>query len=106
MTGEKRNGLASVLSSSCNKCSHKISFTTSNKIKGPSGINRWESNLAAVWGQMVTGGGHSSLKNTMSVLGLPVMAKGSFTPTESDIGEWWRQKLNKSMIKPENKEKN
>ena len=50
-------------------------------------------NLAAVWGQMVTGGGHSSLKNMMSVLGIPVMAKGSFTPTEPDIGEWRRQKL-------------
>ena len=70
-------------------CSQNI-FATSNKVKGPRAINRWESNLAA---QMVTGGGHSPLKNTMSVLGIPVMAKGSFTPTESDIGEWRHHKL-------------
>ena len=54
------------------------------------GVKRWESNLAAVWGQMTTGGGHTSLSNTMSVLGVPVMAMGSFTPTQNAIGEWWR----------------
>ena len=69
LTGEKRHGLASILS---NKCSHKISFSTS---KGPRGMNQWESNLAAVWSQMVTGGGHTSLTNTMGVIGVLVMAK-------------------------------
>ena len=98
LTGEKRDGLASILSSSCSKCGHKISFATSKKVKGPRYISRWESNLAAVWGQMVTGGGYASLSNTMSVLGVPVMSKGSFTPTQSDIGEWWHQKLNDAMI--------
>ena len=68
-------------------------------------MKRWESNLAAVWGQMTTGGGHTSLSNTMSVLGIPVMAKGSFTPTQNDIGEWWRKKLHESMIEAGKEEK-
>ena len=105
LTGEKRDGLASILSSSCSKCGHNISFATSKKVKGPRCISRWESNLAAVWGQMVTGGGYASLSNTMSVLGVPVMSKGSFTPTQSDIGEWWHQKLNDAMIEAGKQEK-
>lgn len=95
LTGEKRNGLASIFST---KCGYQISFASSKKVKGPRGMKRWECNLAAVWGQMTTGGGHTPLSNTMSVLGVPVMSKGSYTPTQTDIGEWWRKKLNESMI--------
>lgn len=98
LIGEKRQGLASIIGSKCNQCDHTISFDTSKKVKGPRGINRWECNLAAVWGQMGTGGGHTSITNTMSVLGIPVMAKKSFTQTQSDIGEWWHARLNASMI--------
>lgn len=49
-------------------------------------MDRWECNLAAVWGQMSTGGGHSQLQETMSVLGVPVMSKASFISIEKDIG--------------------
>ena len=81
LVGEKRDGLASILNTKCSKCDHCIPFATSSKVKGPKGIKHWESNLAAVWGQMITGGGHASLSSTMSVLGIPIMAKGSSTPT-------------------------
>ena len=47
-----------------------------------------ECNIAAVWGQMATGGGHSQLKETMSVLGVPVMTKSAFVHSERSIGEW------------------
>ena len=40
-------------------------------------------------GQMVMGGGHSHLEETMSDLGVPVLAKKTFVQTECDIGEWW-----------------
>ena len=40
----------------------------------PKGKMRWEVNLAAVWDQMSTGGGFSRLSETMSTLGVPVMA--------------------------------
>ena len=105
LTGEKRDGLASILSSSCSKCGHNISFATSKKVKGTRCISPWESNLAAVWWQMVKVGGYASLSNTMSVLGVPVMSKGSFTPTQSDTGKWWHQKLDNAMIDAGKQEK-
>ena len=66
---------------------------------------RWESNLAAVWAQMVTGGGHATLQETMSVLGVPTMTKKTFMATERDIGEWWRSMLEEEMIKAGKEEK-
>ena len=61
LSGETRDGLASVLSSHCSTCGHRITLQTSEKVKDPHGYRRWECNLAAVWGKMVTGGGHSQL---------------------------------------------
>lgn len=78
LDGETRHGLASILTGKCSKCSHCITLETSSKVKGPSNYARWECNLAAVWGQMATGGGHSHLEETMGVLGVPVMTKSSF----------------------------
>ncbi len=75
-------------------------IATSEKVKGLKGIKHCESNLAAVWALMVTSGGHTSLSNTMSVLGVPVIAKGSFTPTQRDIDE-----LQESMIEAGKEEK-
>ena len=93
LTGEQRNGLASVLSSSCSQCGDCIHFETSRKVKGPSGYKLWESNLAAVWGQMTTGSDHNHLQGTMSVLGVPVMSKWSFIQTEREIGELWENEM-------------
>ena len=86
--GEVRDGLASILSSCCSTCGHRITLETSEKVKGPHRYRRWECNLAAVWGQMTNGGGHTQLQETMSVIGVPVMSKASFIHTEQDIGEW------------------
>ena len=105
LAGETREGLASILAGRCSVCNHTISLETSPKVKGPKQYRRWECNLAAVWGQMVTGGGHSHLEETMSVLGVPVMSKKSFINTERDIGGWWKQMLEKSMIEAGEEEK-
>ena len=105
MSGEKRNGLAVIISTCCSKCSHTIPLETSHKVKGPRGYRRWECNLAAVWGQMSTGGGHSKLSETMSVLGVPVMSARHFINTERDIGEWWRNELQELMVKAGKEEK-
>lgn len=48
-------------------------------------MHKWEVNLAAVWGQMSTGGGHSSLQQSIAFLGVPVMAKKSYTATEEQL---------------------
>ena len=58
-----------------------------------------------MWGQMATGGGHSRLEETMSVLGVPVMTKNSFIDTERAIGELWTQELKDSMMKAGQEEK-
>lgn len=78
LKGEVRDGLASILSTCCSTCGYVIQLETSDKVRGPRGYRRWECNLAAVWGQMSTGGGHAQLQETMSVFGVPVMTKKSF----------------------------
>ena len=62
-------------------------------------------NLAAVWGQMSTGGGHSKLEEILSVIGVPVMTKKSFIGTQRDIGETWRCALKQSMMKTGQRER-
>lgn len=105
LIGEKRYGLASVLCSKCSGCGYELVLESSNKVKGPSNYQRWECNLAAVWGQMATGGGHTPLKETMSVLGVPVMNKSCFQQTERDIGEWWTRRLEQEMLEAGKEEK-
>ena len=62
-------------------------------------------NLAAVWGQMSTGGGYAPLQEQMSVLGVPVMTKRSFMKTEKVLGGWWSECLEKSMHEAAEEEK-
>ena len=104
LAGEKRYGLASILSSRCTY-GFEIILESSNKVKGPLGYTRWECNLGAVWGQITTGGGHSPLQETMSVLGIPVMSKPCFQKTENDIGKWWNMRLQEAMLEASREEK-
>ena len=105
LTGEERDGLASIISTQCSRYHHTITLETAKKVKGPRGYRRWECNLAAVWGQMATGGGHTQLQETMSTLGVPVMTKRNFVQSEHSIGEWWRQELKRSMAAAGEEEK-
>ena len=54
---------------------------------------------------MVTGGGHTQLQETMSIVGIPVMSKTSFTHTERSIGEMWKAQLRESMNEAGKEEK-
>lgn len=105
LIGESRKGLASILEGHCETCGHKIVLETSKKVKGPCGYSRWESNLAAVWGQMSTGQGYSQLEESMSTMGIPVMTKASFIATERNIGERWKVELQESMAEAGREEK-
>ena len=91
------HGLASILFAKCNTCNHDISFTTSQKIGGVGNRMRWEANVAGVWGQMATGGGHARLEEVMAMLGVPVMSKKSFVATESVLDKAWWSSLDESM---------
>ena len=105
LTGETRAGLASIISSRCSNSNDTVLLETSRKVSGPKGYSRWECNLAAVWGQMSTGGGHSRLHETMGVLGVPIMSTKCFINTERDIGEWWRKQLQEVMVEAGKEEK-
>ena len=102
---EKKLGLASIIKGHCTHCQKCIKLETSAKVKGPRGYIQWESNLAAVWGEMVTGGGHSNLEEIMSILGIPVLTKPCFINIERGIGEFWKCCLTDSMIEAGKEEK-
>ena len=94
---QARYGLASIIAYHCLGCGQKISFATSTRVSSLEGSHYWTCNLAAVWGQMATGGGYSDLQESMSSLGVPVMAKKTFIATEKKIGKWWWDLLEESM---------
>ena len=97
ISDEKHHGFASVISSKCGGCGKVIPFSTSTKLTDSGGGQQWTNNFAAVWGQMVVGGGFNHLQESMSVLGIPTMCKNSFMATECAIGKWWWDVLEKSM---------
>ena len=66
---------------------------------------RWESNVAAVWGQMATGGGHARLNEVMSLLGVPVMTKKMFIATERAVSKCWWESHEDSMKQAAKEEK-
>ena len=45
-------------------------------------------NLAAVCGQMATGGSYAPMQEQMSVFGVHIMAKNSFLKTEKVLEGW------------------
>ena len=93
LSGEKHNGLASILSWKCTGCDQEMSFSTSTKVTSTKGNQCWTSNLAAVWGQMVTRGAFNPLKEAISTLVIPVMSKQFFMLTEWQIRDWWWSSL-------------
>ena len=99
MIGEKgQEGLASIVSCKFMGCGHELFFfNTSTKTKGLTGNMFWTNNLAAVWGQMTTGGGFNTLEESLSVLNVPVMTKRSFMHAEQITGKWWWSILEESM---------
>ena len=94
---QNHDGLCSVLTSRCAGCHMEFQFSTSSRVQGMSGGHYWECNLAAVWGQMATGGGHAPLTESMAILGIPSLTKKSFMSIEKRIGQWWWALLEDSM---------
>ena len=54
---------------------------------------------------MVTGRGHCRIKDTLGVMGVPVMTKVSFINIERGIGEQWKCKLQEAMAEAGKEEK-
>ena len=100
-----RSGLTSVLCARCSGCDLEMSFPTPTKITGLSGRQRCMVNLAAVWGEVATGGGYTPLQEQISVLGVFVMIKRCFLNTEKVLVGWWSECLEKSMPEAAEEEK-
>ena len=81
--GESQQGLASIIGVNAMDATHMVlKLETSAKVTCPRGSRRWECNIAAVWGQMATGGGHKKLERNNVLLGMPTMSRTSFIKTE------------------------
>ena len=79
---QARYGLALIVAYQCCGCDQRISFCTSTKVTSPEGNKYWSCNLAAMWGQLATGGGFNKLEESISVLGVPVMSRRVFVNTK------------------------
>jgi len=94
-----KDGLASVIKTKCSACNHTIVLETSEKVKGPRGHKRWECEPCCCMGpRMVTGGGHSNLEETMSVLGVPVLAKNTLSRQSVVLGSGGDENLRESIL--------
>ena len=98
------SGLAAVLKLTCNKCSKDFRLQTSNKVGTMDG-KRWKVNVAAVLGQISTGGGTSALNSMLSVMGVPGMPKAMFISTErlleKNLHESLAQKMSEAGVAEE-----
>ena len=81
------HGLASFIAVMCNGCGKTI---TLDSPKMPGDL-KYEINVRAVWGQMVTGGGGSPLQEQCATMGMPSMTGSAFSSIEEQIGCWWKQ---------------
>ena len=80
-------GLASVIAARCKGCG--MSFELKSPRMGKN--HRFEINVRAVWGQMVTGGGAAKLGEQCATMGMPTLSQTSFSAIEEEIGKWWSE---------------
>lgn len=83
-------GLASVLGIRCTACKHEFKFETSKKLISNDNRAKYDVNVRAVWGSVVTGNGASHLREIMATLDSPSLSQPAFTKIEQDIGNWWQ----------------
>jgi hypothetical protein len=93
-----QSGLASVLSVKCAKCGNKFCIESSKRVKAADGHQQWVVNVAAVLGQMATGGGAISLTCSMAPMNVPGMPKKVYCTTERFLGDCMHELLTHKMI--------
>ena len=52
---------------------------------------------AAVWGQMMSGGGHTTLTKALAFTGVPVMTRLPLITAEKKTAEWWSMLFEATM---------
>ena len=76
-------GLAVVLLAKCSKCQVEFTINSSRRITNSTNCSKkWHINLAAVLGQMSSGGGNARLEHILTTMGIPSMRKELFQRTE------------------------
>ena len=80
------SGLAAVVTIKCTKCAQIFRLQSSKQVSTSEG-KRWLVNIAAVLGQMSTGGGVTALNSFLALMGVPGMPKSMFIATERLIGD-------------------
>ena len=86
-----------VLCATCTKCKMRFPIQSSKRVTTSDGKKRWAVNIAAVLGQVATGGGLSQLNTTLAFLGVPGMQKRTFTTIESIVGDEMKLQLEAVM---------
>lgn len=87
----ERKGLGCVIQFRCDGSNMTLAVETQPKSKGPGGQLRHSINIAAVWGFMAMGGGHSNMKEILWVLNIPSPDKNTFKKIEEQIGSVWKE---------------
>ena len=104
LAGEvQRYGLATILKACCKGCWKTWEVAQSPKMGDSTG--QFEVNVAAVWGQMATGGGCEKMNEFLGTLGVPGMQGKVFSQTEDKIGAWWKSILSAEMKEAGREEK-
>jgi hypothetical protein len=62
------------------------------------GSERFELNVRAVWGSMVTGNGPSHLNECLATLNSPGLSQPSLSAIKTEISKWWHAILEKDML--------
>lgn len=92
----RQYGLASVLMAECQGCLRKFEFDTSPKLNN--NCRRYDVNVRAVWGSIVTGNGAAHMNEFLGTMDSPGLTQSTFTSIEEQIGEWWRTVLETEML--------
>ena len=98
-------GLATVLSVKCIKCESKFHIEFLKHVKTADGHQRWVVNVAAVLGQMPTGGGATSLTCTLAPMNVPGMPKRLYGATERFVSDSIKDQLTEKLLAAGEKER-
>ena len=100
---KRRAGLAVTLIIKCNKCQQQFEINSSNKVKNHKGM--WHVNVAAVLGQVITGGGCAQLNNSLAPMNVHGTSKRVFTRTEQLLHVELKDILSGRMVEAGNGER-
>ncbi|VDI64653.1 Hypothetical predicted protein [Mytilus galloprovincialis] len=99
LTEIKSYGIACILGIKCKGCNFIHTMNTSSRLQtSKDKINRFDVNVRAVWGSMVTGNGASHLNELLGTMNSPGLRQATFGSIEEEIGQMWHTVLEEEML--------